>query len=174
VATFATPVVADPICTKQCRSSKCSGSATTTDPPQGSGPAAHRYGAYPRDHGCHRAARVRQNYTAIPFLTHRGMRGDHSMTELVGIPVGILAPSALAGLAVLLILTGLLIPRRTYMDKAHEADQWRTESRIKDQQILELTEQNRAMLRAFGPTLTDFLAGLRRAGVGTREEGEDS
>jgi hypothetical protein len=88
------------------------------------------------------------------------------MTELIGIPVEILAPSALAGLAVLLILTGGLIPRRTYMDKAHEADQWRTESRIKDQQILELTEQNAKMLNAFGPTLTDFLKGLRRAGVG--------
>jgi hypothetical protein len=30
------------------------------------------------------------------------------------------------------------------------------------------------MLNAFGPTLTDFLAGLRRAGVGTRDGGEDA
>lgn len=96
------------------------------------------------------------------------------MSELIGVPIEILAPSALAGLAVLLILTGRLIPRSTYDDKVHEANEWRSESRIKDQQILELTEQNRSMLRAFGPTLTDFLAGLRRAGVGTREEGEDS
>lgn len=96
------------------------------------------------------------------------------MTEIVGIPISALAPSALAGIAVLLILTGHLIPKRTHDEKTHEANEWRTESRIKDQQILELTEQNRAMLNAFGPTLTDFLQGLRRAGVGTHDDGEDS
>ena len=95
------------------------------------------------------------------------------MTEIVGLPVGVLAPSALAGLAVLLILTGQLIPRRTYADKEHEADEWRTESRLKDQQIAELAEQNRQMLNAFGPTLTDFLAALRRAGVTARGEDEE-
>lgn len=78
-------------------------------------------------------------------------------------PVGILAPSALAGLAVLLILTGKLIPRRTYDDKAHEADEWRAESRIKDQQIHELAEQNTAMLREFGPTVTSFMDALKKA-----------
>lgn len=96
------------------------------------------------------------------------------MSEIVGIPVGALAPSALAGLAVLLVFTGWLIPKRTHDDVTHDRDEWRAESRVKDQQILELTEQNRAMLNAFGPTLTDFLAGLRRAGVGTRDDGEDS
>lgn len=97
------------------------------------------------------------------------------MPELIGIPLDVLAPSALLGVAVLMILTGRLVPRRTYDDKAHEATEWRTESRLKDQQILELTNQNQAMLRAFGPTLTDFLQGLRRAGVGpVPEEGEDA
>lgn len=96
------------------------------------------------------------------------------MTEIVGIPVSALAPSALAGLAVLLVFTGWLIPKRTHDDVTHDRDEWRAESRIKDQQILELTEQNKAMLNAFGPTLTDFLAGLRRAGVGTRDDGEDA
>jgi hypothetical protein len=65
-----------------------------------------------------------------------------------------------------------LVPRKTYDDKAHEADEWRTESRIKDQQIHELTEQNTAMLRAFGPTLTDFLRGLRQAAERTNEVDE--
>lgn len=96
------------------------------------------------------------------------------MTEILGIPVGLLAPSALAGLAVLLVLTGHIIPKRTHDETIHDRDEWRAESRVKDQQILELTEQNQKMLNAFGPTLTDFLAGLRRAGVGTREDGEDS
>lgn len=96
------------------------------------------------------------------------------MTELTGIPITALAPSALAGLAVLLVLTGFLIPKRTHDEMTHDRDEWRTESRLKDQQILELTQQNQKMLNAFGPTLTDFLAGLRRAGVGTIEDGEDS
>lgn len=95
------------------------------------------------------------------------------MTDLVGIPVSVLAPSALAGLAVLLVLTGYLIPKRTHDEVTHDRDEWRAESRVKDQQILELTEQNQKMLNAFGPTLTDFLAGLRRAGVASKES-EDS
>lgn len=92
------------------------------------------------------------------------------MTELVGIPIASLGAAGLLGVAVLLVLTGWLVPRRTYRDKAHEASEWRTESRIKDQQILELTTQNQMMLKAFGPTLTDFLQGLRRAGVGSAPE----
>lgn len=96
------------------------------------------------------------------------------MADIIGIPVSALAPSALAGLAVLLVLTGWLIPKRTHDEVTHDRDEWRAESRVKDQQILELTEQNKAMLNAFGPTLTDFLAGLRRAGVGTRDDGEDA
>ena len=96
------------------------------------------------------------------------------MTELIGIPVSALAPGAIAGLAVLLVLTGWLVPKRTHDEVTHDRDEWRSESRVKDQQILELTEQNQKMLNAFGPTLTDFLSGLRRAGVGTREDGEDT
>lgn len=96
------------------------------------------------------------------------------MSDIIGIPVSALAPSALAGLAVLLVFTGWLIPKRTHDEVTHDRDEWRAESRVKDQQILELTEQNKAMLNAFGPTLTDFLAGLRRAGVGTRDDGEDA
>jgi hypothetical protein len=96
------------------------------------------------------------------------------MSDIIGIPVSALAPSAIAGLAVLLVLTGRLIPKRTHDEATHDRDEWRAESRVKDQQILELTEQNKAMLNAFGPTLTDFLAGLRRAGVGTRDDGEDA
>lgn len=91
------------------------------------------------------------------------------MHELIGIPITTLAPSALAGIAVLLVLTGRLVPRRTYDDKVHESTEWRTESRIKDQQILELTEQNTKMLNAFGPTLTDFLKQLRRVAVESRD-----
>ena len=95
---------------------------------------------------------------------------------LEGIPLnalGIGSGWALVALFVILIYRGKLMPRQTYDDKAHEADEWRTESRIKDQQIHELTEQNTAMLRAFGPTLTDFLRGLRQAANGGRRAASD-
>ena len=82
---------------------------------------------------------------------------------VAGIPLADVSPWALVAMFVVLVATGRLIPRRTYDDKAHEADEWRAESRVKDQQSHELTEQNSAMLKAFGPTLTDFLQGLRRA-----------
>lgn len=73
-----------------------------------------------------------------------------------------------------LVWTGRLIPKATHDrevayltsrigDEQHDRDEWRTESRVKDQQILELTEQSTKMLNAFGPTLTDFLRSLRRA-----------
>lgn len=77
-----------------------------------------------------------------------------------------------------LVWSGRLMPKATHDahvalinqqldDERHEKDEWRAESRIKDAQIQELTDQNTAMLTAFGPTLTDFLHGLRRAGVGS-------
>lgn len=47
-------------------------------------------------------------------------------------------------------------------DANHERGEWRVEARLNQQAIVELTEQNRAMLTAFGPTLTDFLNSLRR------------
>lgn len=85
-------------------------------------------------------------------------------------PVEVLTPAALLGVAILAIITGRLVPRRTYDDKAHEADEWRTEARIKDQQIHELTEQNTAMLREFGPTVADLLRGIRRRADAVEEE----
>lgn len=78
------------------------------------------------------------------------------------IPLEVLTPSALVGLAVLLVLTGRLVPRRTYDDKCHEAEQWRAESRIKDQQIHELTEQNTGLLHDFGPTILSLMQGIRK------------
>jgi hypothetical protein len=77
-------------------------------------------------------------------------------------PIEVLTPSALLGLTIFLILRGYIVPRRTLEEKAHEANEWRAESRIKDQQIHELTEQNTAMLREFGPTVTAFMDALRK------------
>lgn len=41
------------------------------------------------------------------------------------LPIEALGPAALAGIAVLLILTGRLVPRATYRDAQEERDKWR-------------------------------------------------
>jgi hypothetical protein len=96
------------------------------------------------------------------------------MTELVGLPVGALAPSALLGLTVLLILTDRLVWHKRLDALEQKVAEWQKEAEAWKSAADETSKQNAAMLRAFGPTLTDFLQGLRRAGVGTREDGEDS
>jgi hypothetical protein len=66
--------------------------------------------------------------------------------EGLGLPgFDTLAPSALAGLCVLLIMTGRLIPRRTHEDVVHDRDEWRTAHRISEAARLEGVEHQRAM-----------------------------
>lgn len=95
--------------------------------------------------------------------------------------LGVVAVVALVGW---LVWSGRLIPKATHDaqvqslndridDEQHEKGEWRTEARLKDQTVAELNQQNQAMLNAFGPTLTEFLQSLRRAGVGAREDGGD-
>lgn len=118
------------------------------------------------------------------------------MPSLDGLPLVLANGIGVVGVVLIvgwLVWTGRLVPRATHEahvallaerikdaavraeDSAHSESEWRTESRIKDQQIAELTQQNTSMLNAFGPTLTDFLRGLRRAGIGAREdESEDA
>ena len=48
------------------------------------------------------------------------------MSEFVGISLETLAiPSVLLGIAVVLLLTGKLVPRRTHEDMKEERDHWR-------------------------------------------------
>lgn len=44
---------------------------------------------------------------------------------LDGIPIGDLTAPGLLGVAVLMILFGVLVPRRTLLDKSKEAENWR-------------------------------------------------
>ena len=57
-------------------------------------------------------------------------------------------------------------------DANHERSEWRTEARLNQQTAVELNEQNRAMLNAFGPTLTDFLHSLRALAEKRTNQGE--
>ena len=81
--------------------------------------------------------------------------------DLAGIPLAALTPSALLGITILAIVTGRLVPRRTYDDKAHEANEWRTESRLKDSQIAEKDEQLRHLAEV-GKTVEQLARGLQR------------
>lgn len=60
---------------------------------------------------------------------------------------------------------------REMEDANHERSEWRTEARLNQQAVVELSEQNRAMLTAFGPTLTDFLEKLRTLATQLRGQG---
>lgn len=108
---------------------------------------------------------------------------------LEGLPLALANGIGVVGVVLVvgwLVWTGRLIPKSTHdreiryltdrvEDEQHEKGEWRTESRLKDQQVAELSAQNQAMLNAFGPTLTDFLRGLRRAGVGAApDEGAET
>lgn len=56
----------------------------------------------------------------------------HSHVIIEGLNFNTLAPSTLAGVCVLLILTGRLVPRRTYDDIVHDRDEWRAAHRISE------------------------------------------
>lgn len=82
---------------------------------------------------------------------------------LDGIPVGSLAPPALLGIVVLMILLGRLIPRYTYTQKAQEAERWRqayeaerlarATSDAQTAQLLELAKTTHSIIVAmFGTT----------------------
>jgi hypothetical protein len=70
---------------------------------------------------------------------------------IYGIPVEKLTAPVLLGITILLILTGLLVPRRTYKDKAQESERYREafeterEARmISDRQTSQLLEGQKA------------------------------
>lgn len=68
------------------------------------------------------------------------------MIDELGLPgFDTLAPSALAGLCVLFIFTGRLVPRRTHEDIVHDRNEWRTAHRISEAARIEGVEHQRAM-----------------------------
>lgn len=59
------------------------------------------------------------------------------------------------------ILSGRLVPRSTLEDEQHEKAEWRTEGRIKDQQIAEKDVQLRHMAEV-GKTVEQLAHGLQQ------------
>ena len=74
--------------------------------------------------------------------------------------VATLGPPGLLALGVWLIMTGRLVPRRTYEDALHDRDEWRAESRIKDQE-LQVKNDQLAHLAEVGKTQVAILSALK-------------
>lgn len=78
-------------------------------------------------------------------------------------------PGLLNGAGVIALLVGLfwmlasgrLFTRRQYDDKAHEANEWRAESRVKDAQIAEKDEQLRHLAEV-GNTVDAVMRAIQR------------
>lgn len=60
-----------------------------------------------------------------------------------------------------LLATGRLVTRREAENMGHDRDEWRTEARLKDQTITELTEQNQQLLEV-GRTVKAIFTAISR------------
>lgn len=80
------------------------------------------------------------------------------------IPLGLLDGIGVVGAAVLIVIgfaTGRIFTRRQYDEVIHDRDEWRTESRIKDQQIAEKDTQLRHLVEV-GKTVEQLVRGLQQ------------
>lgn len=84
---------------------------------------------------------------------------------LEGIPIADLTAPGLVGIAVLMVLFGLLVPRRTYNDKVEEnkrlwlaletSEKARAASDAQAREMLELTKTSHAMITAIFQSSSD-------------------
>jgi nucleoside permease NupC len=82
---------------------------------------------------------------------------------IYGIPMDKLTAPALLGLAIAMILMGLLVPRRTHKDKIEECERWHqayesekeinTTNNAQVTQLLELAKTTNALMIAFFGTV---------------------
>lgn len=82
--------------------------------------------------------------------------------DSVPFDIGTLSSSALLGLAILFILTGLLVPRRILKDKIEEANRWRRAyeheqnaraiSDAQTRELLEVAKTTHAIIAAMAAT----------------------
>jgi len=94
--------------------------------------------------------------------------------NVLGIPLGTLGAGAgwpLVALFVILMYRGNLVPRKTLEDERHEKNEWRTESRIKDQQIAELSEMKRLLVE-YGTTTRDIMRSIQVMARSDRRRGD--
>ena len=81
-----------------------------------------------------------------------------------GIPLNVLNGIGVVGICVLILLAlarGWLVTGRELANVVHDRDEWRTESRIKDQQIAEQAAQLEHLAEV-GRTVEQLARGLQR------------
>jgi hypothetical protein len=83
------------------------------------------------------------------------------MPELWGVPLIALTTPTLLGIAILMVLTGRLVPRSTYDDKAEEANKWQAAHKVSEEARLSQTRQMDAVMEV-GETVKNVLTALER------------
>lgn len=81
------------------------------------------------------------------------------MPELLGVPIAGLTAPALAGFAVLAVLRGWLVPRKTYDDLKEDRDRWQQAHSISEEARLTQTRQLDAVLEV-GQTVKNVMEAL--------------
>lgn len=92
------------------------------------------------------------------------------MGELFGLKIADLGAVTLLALVVLMVLTGRLVPRRTYDDLKEERDTWRQAHVVSEEARAMERAQTRELLE-LGRTGAHALAGLREAAADSEEVG---
>lgn len=87
--------------------------------------------------------------------------------EIYSIPLAGLTAPALLGIAIVLILSGRLIPRRTYDDLREDRDRWQRAFTVSEEARLSQSKQLDAAMEV-GKTVTDVMVALDKF----RREGE--
>lgn len=83
------------------------------------------------------------------------------MVEIYGIPVAGLTAPALVSIGILLIMTGRLVPRRTYDDALRDRDRWQEAHSVSEEARLTQTRQLDAVLEV-GETVKQVMNALDR------------
>ena len=92
------------------------------------------------------------------------------MTEIVGIPIGVLTPSALLGLLILMLFTGRLWTNAAYQEKKEEADKWR-QAYEKAEAARQLSDSQTTELLEFAKTDHNLLVALVEVAERARQPG---
>jgi hypothetical protein len=88
---------------------------------------------------------------------------------IFGVPVAGLTAPVLLGIGILLILTGRLVPRRTYDDALRDRDRWQQAHSVSEEARLTQTKQLDAVLEV-GETVKQVMLALDRVRREDRRE----
>lgn len=88
-----------------------------------------------------------------------------------GIPVSVLTPSALLGLAVLFVFLGKLVPKSFYDDKKDEAETWK-QAYEAEREARNLADKQNAELLELARASKNFIEGVFKNSEQIRKSGD--